>query len=127
MTHDYVALIQHYGYLATFAGTLFEGETLLILSGVAAHRGFGLSLPVVVAHRRRGGALLGDMAFFLIGPALRRNLLARFPALRAGGRAHACADRAASDDDAGRALHVPACGRPPPSSAGGCLSCCARQ
>ncbi|MFO1396289.1 MAG: DedA family protein [Burkholderiales bacterium] len=92
MTHDYVALIQHYGYLATFAGTLFEGETLLILSGVAAHRGW-LSLPVVIAIGALGGAL-GDMAFFLIGRHYGAHLLERFPRFApAAARMHALIER----------------------------------
>ncbi|MFO1413043.1 MAG: DedA family protein [Burkholderiales bacterium] len=77
MTIEYVALIEKYGYLATFAGTLFEGETLLILSGVAAHRGY-LSLPVVIAVGAIGGAL-GDMGFFLLGRHYGGHLLKRFP------------------------------------------------
>ena len=92
MTHDYVALIQQYGYVATFAGTLLEGETLLILSGVAAHRGW-LSLPVVIALGALGGAL-GDMAFFLIGRHYGPHLLERFPRFApAAARMHMLIER----------------------------------
>ena len=32
------ALLEHYGYLAVFAGTFVEGESMLLLGGYAAHR-----------------------------------------------------------------------------------------
>ncbi len=77
MSFDYARLIEHYGYAVTFAGTLVEGESLLILSGLAAHRGY-LSLPVVILVGAIGGAL-GDVAFFLLGRHYGDGLLARFP------------------------------------------------
>ena len=77
MSVDYAHLIEHYGYVATFAGTLAEGESLLILSGLAAHRGY-LSLPVVVLVGAAGGAL-GDLGFFLLGRHYGDGLSARFP------------------------------------------------
>ena len=77
MPVDYAHLIEHYGYVATFAGTLAEGESLLILSGLAAHRGY-LSLPAVILVGAAGGAL-GDVGFFLLGRHYGDGLLARFP------------------------------------------------
>lgn len=77
MRMDYVTLIAHYGYLATFAGTLLEGESLLILSGLAAHRGY-LSFPLVVLTGAAGGAL-GDLGFFLLGRHYGPRLVERFP------------------------------------------------
>ena len=77
MAFAYAPLIQQYGYIATFAGSLIEGETLLILSGLAAHRGY-LSFPVVVAVGALGG-MLGDLGFFLLGRHYGAGLLARFP------------------------------------------------
>lgn len=92
MTFDYAPLIERYGYLATFAGTLVEGETLLILSGLAAHRGY-LSLPLVVLVGAIGGAL-GDTAFFLLGRHYGSRLLARFPRFApAADRVHAMIER----------------------------------
>ncbi len=41
-------LIATYGYYAIAAGAFFEGETLLVLGGLAAHQGY-LSLPAVLA------------------------------------------------------------------------------
>lgn len=72
-----VASIAHYGYLATFVGTLLEGETLLVLSGVAAHNGY-LAWPIVVLIGALG-ATVGDLAFFLLGRHYGARLLARFP------------------------------------------------
>ena len=77
MALEYGPLIERYGYLATFAGTLIEGESLLILSGLAAHRGY-LSLPFVVLVGAAGGAI-GDMVFFLLGRHYGKSLLSRFP------------------------------------------------
>lgn len=77
MAFEFAPMIQQYGYAATFAGSLVEGETLLILSGLAAHRGY-LSFPVVVAVGALGG-MLGDIGFFLIGRYYGTGLIARFP------------------------------------------------
>jgi membrane protein DedA with SNARE-associated domain len=89
---EYGALIERYGYLATLAGTLVEGESLLILSGLAAHRGY-LSLPFVVLVGAVGGAI-GDMAFFQLGRRYGDGLLARFPKFApAADRVHAMIER----------------------------------
>lgn len=77
MSFEFVSLIEKYGYLATFVGTLAEGESLLILSGLCAHRGY-MSLPVVIAVGAVGGAL-GDVGFFLLGRYYGARLLARYP------------------------------------------------
>jgi membrane protein DedA with SNARE-associated domain len=74
-------LIQHYGYLAVFIGTLLEGETVLIMAGFAAHRGY-LDLGWVVAVAAVGG-FAGDQVFFMVGRARGRQVLARFPAIQA--------------------------------------------
>ncbi len=92
MALEYGPLIERYGYFATLAGTLIEGETLLILSGLAAHRGY-LSLPIVILVGAVGGAV-GDMAFFLLGRHYGRDLLSRFPRFApAAGRVHAMIER----------------------------------
>jgi membrane protein DedA with SNARE-associated domain len=92
MAFEYGPLIERYGYFATFAGTLVEGESLLILSGLAAHRGY-LAFPLVVLVGALGGAL-GDMAFFLLGRHFGAGLLARFPRFApAAGRVHGMIER----------------------------------
>jgi len=72
-------LVTSYGYFAVFAGTLLEGETLLIAAGFAAHRGL-LAWPLVVLVAI-AGATLGDLSAFLIGRWKGDVLIARFPSL----------------------------------------------
>jgi membrane protein DedA with SNARE-associated domain len=92
MAFEYAPLVAKYGYVATFAGTLLEGESLLILSGLAAHRGY-LSLPLVVVVGALGGAL-GDIGFFLLGRHYGRGLVARFPRFApAADRVHGMIER----------------------------------
>ena len=74
-------LIAHYGYLALFVGTLVEGETVLILAGFSAHRGW-LDFPLVVAVAAAGGSL-GDILAYTLGRWQGERLLARFPSLAA--------------------------------------------
>lgn len=70
-------LIEHYGYLGVLIGTFLEGETVLILGGFAAHRGY-LSLPGVVLCAF-GGSLLSDQLLFYLGCRHSRFLLRRRP------------------------------------------------
>lgn len=77
MAFEYAPLIEQYGYAVTFAGTLIEGETVLILSGLAAHRGY-LALALVIVVGAVGG-MLGDLAYFLLGRHFGDRLLPRFP------------------------------------------------
>lgn len=56
--------IEHYGLLAVFLGGLLEGETVLILAGVAAHHGIlSVSLVFVVSAL---AAAIGDQFWFLL-------------------------------------------------------------
>lgn len=82
MTFEYAPLIAKYGYAATFVGSLIEGETMLILSGLAAHRGY-LDFTLVVLAGALGGAL-GDVGYFVLGRHYRDQLLQRFPKLAPG-------------------------------------------
>ena len=76
---DIAFLIARFGYAAVFAGTLLEGETVLLLAGYAAHRGYLDFAPVIgVAWL---GATLGDQFFFWLGRRHARRLLAARPAL----------------------------------------------
>lgn len=72
--------IAAYGYYAVFLGSVTEGETVLVLGGIAAHRGY-LELPWVMAAAFAGG-WLGDLAYFSLGRRHGDAFLARFPALR---------------------------------------------
>jgi membrane protein DedA with SNARE-associated domain len=76
------------GYLAVFVGTFLEGETVLILAGLAAQHGY-LSYPAVVAVAVAGG-FLGDQTCFFIGRRYGNRLLTRFPSLaKRAPRVHA--------------------------------------
>jgi len=77
-------LIQEYGYAAVFAGTFIEGETVLILAGFAAHRGY-LALPWIMVTAMLG-SLLGDQLFFFLGRRYGTRLLQRFSILEARAR-----------------------------------------
>jgi membrane protein DedA with SNARE-associated domain len=79
---DLAALIQNWGYPAVFAGSVLEGETILALAAIAAHRGY-LALPWVIAAAAAGG-FLGDQAYFLVGRFAGDRVLARWPALQPG-------------------------------------------
>ncbi len=78
---DLPALIAAYGYPVVFAGTVIEGETILVLAGVAAHLGY-LSLVKVIAVAALGG-FLGDQIYFFLGRRYGLALLDRFPAAKA--------------------------------------------
>lgn len=75
-------LVENYGYLAVVVGTVFEGETILLMAGYAAHTG-RLSLAGV-ALAGFGGSLLGDQAAFWLGHRYGARVLTRFPRLRPG-------------------------------------------
>ena len=76
---DLASLIQQYGYIAVFVGSILEGETLLVLAGLAARRGYlSLQWVVVVAVT---GAFIGDQIVFLLGRRLGPSVLARLPRL----------------------------------------------
>lgn len=72
--------ITHFGYLAILLGTFLEGETILVLAGLAAHRGY-LDLPLVIL-AAFVGTLLGDQLYFYLGRRHSEWLLKRHPAWR---------------------------------------------
>ena len=77
---DLPALLDQYGYALIFLGTMVEGETILMLGGYFAHRGYlDLGSVIVTAFV---GAVCGDQLFFYIGRHHAKGLLARFPKLR---------------------------------------------
>jgi len=71
-------LIQHYGYLAIAVGTFLEGETVLLLGGFAAHRGYLDLIGVMAA--AFVGSLAGDTLYFEIGRRKGMAFLERRPA-----------------------------------------------
>jgi len=74
MLEDWVT---NYGYPVLLIGTFFEGETILILGGLAAQLGY-LSLELVIACGFIG-SVAGDQSFYFIGRRHGRSLLARRP------------------------------------------------
>ena len=78
---DFPALIAQYGYGAVAVGCLLEGETVLLLAGFAAHRGY-LQWPWVIAVAAAAG-FAGDMGFFLLGRRFAPQILARWPRIAA--------------------------------------------
>ena len=71
------SIIETYGYWALLVGTFLEGETILVLGGFAAHRGY-LTLPWVILAAFIG-SLCGDQLFFYLGRRHSAFILARFP------------------------------------------------
>lgn len=59
------SLIHDYGYLAIIVLTFFEGETIVILAGVAAHLGL-LELQWVIVSAL-AGSFSGDQLFYYVG------------------------------------------------------------
>lgn len=67
--------IVHYGYWAVLIGCLLEGESVLLLAGMAAHQG-QLALPWVLLTAFVGGTL-GDLFFYFLGRRYGRWLTVR--------------------------------------------------
>lgn len=62
---EILALIGEYGHLIVFLGAVFEGETIVILSGLFAHQGYlSLGLVIMLAYI---GTVIGDCLWFLVG------------------------------------------------------------
>ncbi|MBT9568455.1 MAG: DedA family protein [Thiobacillus sp.] len=77
---DLATLIARYGLAAVFAGSVLEGETVLLLAGYAAHRGY-LDFAWVVAVAACG-AVLGDQFWFVLGRRQGAHAVSRRPWLR---------------------------------------------
>ncbi len=71
------ALITSYGYAAILVGTFLEGETVLVLGGLAAHLGY-LSFTGVLLSAFSGSLAAGQLFFFL-GRRHSPGFVARFP------------------------------------------------
>ncbi len=73
-------LIEKFGYLAILIGAFLEGETVLVLGGFAAERGY-LELPWVMVVALLGG-FSGDQLYFFLGRRYGNRILTRFPSAR---------------------------------------------
>ncbi|MCC6301442.1 MAG: DedA family protein [Gammaproteobacteria bacterium] len=78
------SFIQHYGYLAILAGTFLEGETVLVLAGFLAHRGY-LDLPGVWL-AAFAGTFCSDQLCFYLGRSRGAEFIRRRPAWQAKSR-----------------------------------------
>jgi len=74
-------LLQHYGYVAILLGTFLEGETVVVLGGLAAHLGY-LDLPWVIVCAFVG-TFFGDQLYFFLGRWRGPSILARRPSWQA--------------------------------------------
>jgi len=74
---DLQSFIGNYGYAAILVGTFLEGETILILAGLAAHQGYLALTGVIFA--AFAGSLCGDQLFFYLGRRHSQAVLSRRP------------------------------------------------
>ena len=89
---DLGSLIETHGYWVLAAGCLLEGETVLVLAGLAAYRGYLDPFGVVAVASLMGFA--SDQFFFWLGRWRGMALLSRWPSLAAkAGRVHALIER----------------------------------
>jgi membrane protein DedA with SNARE-associated domain len=71
------ALLHKFGYLAVFVGTFLEGETILVMAGFFAQRGYlELLLVILTAFL---GAFIGHVFWFWVGRTKGVKVLDRFP------------------------------------------------
>lgn len=75
------SIVETFGYPAVLAGTFFEGETILVIGGFAAHRGY-LQLHWVILCAFVG-SLCSDQLAFLLGRKYGVAMLDRRPHWRA--------------------------------------------
>lgn len=77
---NYPDLIHRYGYLAVAIIAFFEGETIVLLAGFAASKGYlGLEWVIAAAFI---GTFIGDQFYFLLGRRYGHRLLDFRPAWR---------------------------------------------
>ena len=73
-------LLQKFGYLAVFIGTFLEGETILVMAGFFAERGYlEIFLVILTAFI---GAYAGHICWFWLGRTQGVKLLDRFPKMK---------------------------------------------
>jgi membrane protein DedA with SNARE-associated domain len=74
-----ISFIKSYGYLAVFAGAIFEGESIVLIGGLSSHEEY-LSFVLVVFFAILG-AIAGDWFFFFLGRNKKEVIYNRFPRL----------------------------------------------
>lgn len=73
-------LLQKFGYLAVFVGTFLEGETILVMAGFFAERGYLEIIAVMLT--AASGAYAGHVFWFWLGRTKGVKLLDRFPKMK---------------------------------------------
>jgi len=59
------SFLAKYGYIAILLGTVFEGETIMIMGGFSAHRGYLELLPWVILAGFAGNFIQNQATFFI--------------------------------------------------------------
>lgn len=86
------ALIETHGYWVLALGCLLEGETVLVLAGFAAHRGY--LDPAAVLGIAAAAGFCGDQFYFWLGRRHGPAVLARWPSVAGqAGRVHRLLER----------------------------------
>lgn len=78
--HDFKSFLRVYGYFAILLLTFLEGETIVVLAGVAAAQ--GLMNPLLVGTCSFIGSFFGDQLYYTIGKYYGRSLIVRWPHLQ---------------------------------------------
>lgn len=78
-------MIARYGYVAILAGTMLEGETIVLAAGYLAHQGY-LSVPWIIIFAIIGSSI-SDQGLFFLSRIKGTSLLSRFPKIAAKVRA----------------------------------------
>jgi len=90
--HELETIISNYGLVAVLVGALFEGETIVVIAGFAAHQ--GLLNPVGVVACAFVGSLSADQLFFsLAGHQSKRQFIVRLTHRPSFARALALVER----------------------------------
>lgn len=77
MSPEYISLLQHWGYWLMFAAAIIEGETFLVIGGIAASTAM-LYLPLVFVLALIG-CMLHDGVLFVLGRQSGQRILKRKP------------------------------------------------
>lgn len=77
MSPDYINLLQHWGYWLMFVAAIIEGETFLVIGGIAASTAM-LNLPLVFILALIG-CMLHDGLLFILGRLSGQRILTRKP------------------------------------------------
>ena len=72
------SFLAKYGYIAILLGTVFEGETIMIMGGFSAHRGYLELLPWVVVAGFVGN-FIQNMIYFVLGRRYGNRMLEKHP------------------------------------------------